>query len=493
MIAGVALVLAGCLSDHAGPVPLRGRLMLNPVFGPVPLASFDFARITLTRLAGAGTAGLAPVVDTVVPFPAAADSLVVDVSVPLQQPVETLTVRLAMFDTLGDTTFRAGPYPVVVVAGSAGSPVAPPVRFAGPASVVFAGDSAGGLSSGVFSVKQDGTGRLRLDFRGATGAVTPRWSPDYQRVAFTVDSFPQPSALFIAAATGDTTVQVVGDSSVHRPRWSPDGLHLAFECGARFSRQEDVCVIPDVARPLAALNRIGDGAGKVFVTDFDTAKVKGPASFVWDPLAPGRLAVVRDTTLPPSQTPASRIYTVDFDGRNAAPLSPPVMDVGKGPLLIQGTMDWSSDGAVLAFAATDTAFNQYLYVINRDGSGLRKLTGTLGDFDDQPVFSPDGQEILFWRDRSICSEDLWRIGRNGGGASQISNEQYCDVNRDIIGYDWSPDGSDIVLVGRAVNTHAIYKVPIGTTAATYLSSRVLLSRVAGVSGFVQDMAPTWRP
>ncbi|MGH7645697.1 MAG: TolB family protein, partial [Gemmatimonadales bacterium] len=452
----VAVLAAGaCLPDGAGPAPLRGWLSLAPAFPPSPVAQVDFVRITLRRL-GQTAGAVAPVVDTVLPFPAAADSLVVELAVPLAQPVETLTVTLALFDAVGDTTFRAGPYPVVVRAGDPGTPVAPPVRFSGPAAVVFSGDSVG-ISKGVFSVQDDGSGRLRLDSLGSAGDVTPRWSPDYRRVAFTYAiGAPQPNQLYVVAATGDTIATLVGDSSARRPRWSPDGKHLAFECGSGFSAQEDVCVIPDVTGPITALARIGDGPGKAFVTDFDTRKVDGPASFAWDPLNPDRLAVVRDTLLPPSQTPASLIYTVGFDGQNAVWLSLSVMALGTGPLRIVGPMDWSPDGAVLAFTATDSTLGRHLYLVNRDGTGLRRLTATPGDVDERPVFSPDGQQILFFRDRS-CDADYWRIGRNGAGEVQVTDEHYCGLPREWFGHDWSPAGSDVVLVGSALSTYTVYK------------------------------------
>ncbi|MGH7674100.1 MAG: hypothetical protein ACREMV_02415 [Gemmatimonadales bacterium] len=492
-IALVVAVLAvgACLADGSAPAPLRGWLALAPAFPPSPAAQVDFVRITLRRLSQTPGA-LAPVVDTVLPFPATQDSLVVELAVPLAQPVETLTVALALFDVAGDTTFRAGPYPVVVRAGEPGTPVAPPVRFSGPAAVVFSGDS-GGISRGLFSVKEDGSGRLRLDSLAYTGDVSPRWSPDYLRVAFTYTiAFPQPNQLFVVAASGDTIAALVGDTSARRPRWSPDGQHLAFECGSGFSAQEDVCVIPDVTAPITTLGRIGDGPGKAFVTDFDSTKVDGPASYAWDPLDPDRLAVVRDTLLPPSQTLASLIYTVGFDGRNGVRLSSSVMNLGKGPLRIVGPMDWSPDGAVIAFTATDSTLSQHIYLVNRDGTGLRRLTTIPGDFDQRPVFSPDGQQILFLRDRN-CDTDYWRIGRNGSGEVQITDEHYCDLPREWFGLDWSPAGTDIVLVGTAPSTYTVYKVPAVATAATYRTTRVALGRLAGGGLFVEDLQPSWRP
>lgn len=52
-------------------------------------------------------------------------------------------------------------------------------------AVLFAGDSAAGVSRGVFCHNTNGTGRFRITPNGATGDVNPRYSPDRQRVAYT--------------------------------------------------------------------------------------------------------------------------------------------------------------------------------------------------------------------------------------------------------------------------------------------------------------------
>ncbi|MGH2670362.1 MAG: hypothetical protein ACRDH5_14815, partial [bacterium] len=172
-----------------------------------------------------------------------------------------------------------------------------PFNITAPPVIVFAGDSAVGLSSGVFKVDPDGTNRVRLDSRGSSGDVHPRLSPSRQRAAYTASSVTNPTnALFVAPITADTApATVVSDTSTRRPRWSLDGVHLAFECGDGFSPAQDVCVIPDVTGPISFLEGAGNGKGKIFVTDFDAAKTNGPGTFAWDPLNPSRLAVVRDS------------------------------------------------------------------------------------------------------------------------------------------------------------------------------------------------------
>jgi hypothetical protein len=364
-----------------------------------------------------------------------------------------------------------------------------------PAPVVFAGDSTDGvvLNSGVFQVNRDGSGRFRLNDRGRFGDVYPRWSPDRRRVAFTFDQGTGRNELFVVALTGDTVASLVTDTGARRARWSPDGVHLAFECGTGFTAQEDVCVIPDVTGPITGLSRVGDGAGRVVVTDFDSSKVDGPASFAWDPTDSKRLIVVRDSLT--TFGLASRLWTVGFDGQTPLPLSPAILDVGKGPLTVAGTLDVTTNGATIVFAAPDSGGSRKLYLIERDGSGLRQLTGGTGS-DDRPVFSPDGRQVLFIRD-SGCSVDYWRVDAQTGAETQVSAEGWCDFSSSVLGHDWSPDGKDIVLVGGeppgGFADTRIYRIPAATTAATYLQDRRLIGRASDAGASVRDIQPSWRP
>lgn len=496
-----ALLVAGCVRDVAGPGAYRASLSVAPLFErAAPVVAFDRVRVTLARSTAAPTTAATLALDTLVPFPATADTLELDLVVILRQVTETFVLEIALIDAVGDTVYRAGPISVTLTAGLRGQPVTPTFRFTGSAPIVFAGDSAGGLSSGVFRVNPDGTNRVKLDSRGSSGDVHPRLSPDRRRAAYTASSITNPTnALFVAPITADTApATVVSDTSTRRPRWSSDGVHLAFECGDGFSAAQDVCVIPDVTGPISSLDRAGDGKGKLFVTDFDPAKVNGPGSFAWDPTDPSRLAVIRDS-LTLEQKVASRIWTVGFDGSAPQPLSAPTMDLGGGPLQVGGTIDWSPDGTTLVFVAIDTIPNsgQNLYVINRDGSGLRKLT--LGqDADTRPVFSPDGRRVLFLRNSapSFCSIDYWTANADGSGEQQLSDEMFCGLNTFILGHDWSPGGGDIVLVGSdpgGFGSFLVYTVPATTTSTTYRSDRRLVGRGVDLGSFVSDFQPNWRP
>jgi len=62
------------------------------------------------------------------------------------------------------------------------------------------------------------------------------------------------------------------------------------------------------------------------------------------------------------------------------------------------------------------------------------------------------------------------------------------------GWDWSPDGTEIVLTDPELSAGelVIVKVSSTTTSLTYSGDRVLIGRSGG-AGAVLDRQPSWRP
>ena len=356
-------------------------------------------------------------------------------------------------------------------------------------AVLFAGDSAVGLSSGVFCHNTNATGRFRVTANGASGDVNPRYSPDRQRVAYTFNPGTQ-QQLWVARWAGDTDALVVSDTmAAYRPRWSPNGQHLAYECGA------NVCVIANATGPISLLSQTPRAS---FVGVVPTRST-GAGSFAWDPRNPDRLAFTLDSvfafdSVTLRQTMTSALYVANFDGSAVTQLTPTPLDAGSGVLQIQ-QIDWSPRGDVIVFSGTDTLLASKLYVINADGTGFRQLTRG-GDADSRPIVSPDGSQVLFLRNVGGCSIDYWRIRIDGSAEQQVTSEGFCDVSTNALGHDWSPDGTEIVLVGAGPNGQyggfMVYRIPAGTTAATYAKARQPVRGLDSASTS-NDFQPSWRP
>ena len=84
---------------------------------------------------------------------------------------------------------------------------------------------------------------------------------------------------------------------------------------------------------------------------------------------------------------------------------------------------WSPDGSRLAFTSNRDG-NAEIYVVNRDGSGLRRLTHHL-EIDVTPTWSPTGNQIAFTSNRS-GNPMIYVINADGTGLRRVSPESRCD-------------------------------------------------------------------
>jgi TolB protein len=93
---------------------------------------------------------------------------------------------------------------------------------------------------------------------------------------------------------------------------------------------------------------------------------------------------------------------------------------------------WSPDGQRICFGSTRDGGSSQLYVMNRDGSGLRRLTNDRW-VNTTPTWSPSGNQIAFVSDRT-GSPQIYVINADGVGAPQriSTSETYADKPA------WSP-------------------------------------------------------
>lgn len=149
------------------------------------------------------------------------------------------------------------------------------------------------------------------------------------------------------------------------------------------------------------------------------------------------------------------------------------------------SFDWVPDSRALVFGSMGSG---------PDASGLRLLDLSSGSWrelpypsrgtalDHAPRYSPDGQWIGFIRNPQLG--DLWRIPAAGG-----KPERLTDIGGEFRGWDWAPDGNDIVFARRIDNEARLYRLDLATRRIRDLglddAQAPAIAERAGVLAFVR--------
>lgn len=245
-----------------------------------------------------------------------------------------------------------------------------------------------------YTIRADGTA-----LRHITDGVDPVWSPDGTQIAFT--RWRDPRGVWVVDASDPASERRVFDWSAARwPSWSPAGEEILFSRETGGKPESERCFwgfcfnIP----------------AKAF---WNAGIVNAAGSAFREPRAP-------NLVLAPDWSPDGK--QIVYDGEHGLAIQ--TLD---GEVSWQITGDprdtgpvWSPDGSRVAFTRRQHDHWE-VYVVNADGSGLKRLTQTAKHPNGEPgnsaapTWSPDGKHLAFMTDRGGTWQ-IWVMGANGGDA-----------------------------------------------------------------------------
>jgi Tol biopolymer transport system component len=265
-----------------------------------------------------------------------------------------------------------------------------------------------------------------------SGASDPVWSPSGSHLTYLHGSQGR-SRLLLAHEDGSGAVAVTADV-VGTPIWSPDNLRLAFA-----SETTGQIATLSVAKPFRHRSISHEPRGSVLT----------PLAYSHD----GRRIFYTATAVSHGASPISatnlNVWTINPDGSGLTQLTSSTASDDRAPA-------WSPDGSRIAFSRQSgpdpTTDRASIFSVAASGGNPIQLTADAAKFDTDPAWSPNGTKIAFVRQAGNTSSDLFLINADGSGLRRLTSGN--DVGAPV----WSPDGSKIAFSGLNGNSPGLFIV-----------------------------------
>lgn len=266
---------------------------------------------------------------------------------------------------------------------------------------VVASDRSGQKSREIFVMDWDGANLLQISSHKSI-AISPAWSPDSEKVAYTAFEYHPKNKMRNAdlflyeLASGKRTLLSYRKGMNSGANFSPDGRSLFLTLSIR-------------------------GSADIYKMSMDgkeiTPLTKGPLNAL--NVEPNVDATGSKILFASDRSGSPAIYQMGTDGSGAA------RKIFRGKY--NATPVWSPDGKKIAYALLDESHFD-IFIQDENGQNLQRLTsakkpnGKSANNED-PSFSPDGRFIAFVSDRTGSSQ-VYIVSIDGATERQITTDKF---------------------------------------------------------------------
>jgi hypothetical protein len=239
------------------------------------------------------------------------------------------------------------------------------------------------------------------------------WSPDNKKAAYVANTADGPARLFVSAMPNPSWQQVAAFAAIDLPAWSGDGKWISFRVSDLQGGEDYYVVHPDGSglKNVTATDKLPAGDRPFAVDGWITNNLivhsgkPGHAAKVYLLRAEdGRVITLYDsatTKVSYSPSPDGSLLAFDEFNDNSSVNTLRIISTDGSGLLNLASFNsmiypitWSPDISTLAFAVYGNQVPPQadVYVINRDGRGLKQVYGSAQV--QSLAFSPNGQFLL---------------------------------------------------------------------------------------------------
>ncbi|MDQ6888537.1 MAG: S9 family peptidase [Gemmatimonadota bacterium] len=243
---------------------------------------------------------------------------------------------------------------------------------------------------------------------------SPLFSPDGRTLAFLAPDSADHMQIWLLPMTGGEPRRLTSHANgIEHFSWRPDGGAIAFASADSAEKREGE------TRHLTTFH-IGD-----------------QDLFLRHGVAPQHIWLV-NTADRSTRRLTTGAWTLEF-----------VLPPGSPP----SSLSWSRDGKTIAFAqvvAPQSGKLDSVHVMLLDvATGATRPLTSARRFENNPVFSPDGQTVAYWYPREgrgdlTYENEVWIVAAGGGTPRSLTHA----IDRNLFGAQWMPDGRSLLVVGN---------------------------------------------